>query len=238
MNKFRPTKGIEDIVKNFTPINSNYERITKMVNYAYKGLKNPEEGQHISDLTDLTSMRALRWVKLKMEETQEGRKILSEQPRITEETTNFKNLKEYPENTLGYSYYKYLSENNFTPDERPVARYIPDLELSYICQRYKETHDFYHILLGYGRTVPEELAVKWFESLHLRLPSSAIAALWGGLIVSFSSNINLVTKYLPHVIANAERSKFLLSVNYEKRLEQDINKLRDELNIVPLNKFL
>jgi ubiquinone biosynthesis protein COQ4 len=238
MNKLRPTRGIEDIIRNFTPINSNYERITKMFNYAVKGLREPEEGQHISNLTDLSSMRALRWIKVKMEETEEGRRILTEQPRITEETTNFKNLKNYPENTLGYSYYKYMSDNNFTPDERPVAKYIPDLELAYICQRYKETHDFYHTLLGYGRTVPEELAVKWFESLHLRLPSSAIASLWGGLIISFSSNLNLVSIYLPHVITNAERSKFLMGVYFEKRLEQDINKLRDELNIIPLNKFL
>jgi ubiquinone biosynthesis protein COQ4 len=238
MSRLRLTKGIDDIVKNFTPLTSNKDRLAKMLNYAVLGLKDPENGEHISRLTDLSSMRSLRWIKIKMEETEEGRLILKEQPRITEETSNFKNLKEYPHNTLGYAYYKYMNENNFTPDERPIAKYLPDLELAYICQRYKETHDFYHILLGYGRTIPEELAVKWFESLHLRLPSSAIASLWGGLIISFSANLNLISNYLPHVISNSEKSKFLLGIYFEKRLEQDINKLREELNIIPLDKFL
>jgi ubiquinone biosynthesis protein COQ4 len=238
MSKLRLTKGVDDLVKNFTPLNSNCERLSKMFNYAVRSLEDPENGEHISRLTDVTSMRSLRWIKVKMEETEEGRIILKEQPRITIETTNFKNLKNYPENTLGYAYYKYMSENNFTPDERPIAKYIPDLDLAYICQRYKETHDFYHTLLGYGRTVPEELAVKWFESLHLRLPSSAIASLWGGLIISFTANLHLISSFLPHVITNSEKSKFLLSIFYEKRLEQDLNKLREELNINPLNKFL
>jgi len=238
MSKLRLNRGTNDLIKNFTPLKSNYERVTKMFKYGVKGLTNPEDGEHISNFTDLSSMRVLKFLKVKMEETEEGRRILNEQPRITEESTNFENLKNYPENSLGYSYYKYMLENNFSPNERPIAKYIPDIELAYICQRYKETHDFYHTLLGYGRSVPEELAVKWFESLHLKLPSCAMAALWGGLIISFSSNLNLVSAYLPHVISNADKSRFLLAIYFEKRLEQDINKLREELNIIPLNKFL
>jgi len=108
-------------------------------------------------------MHPIRWNKLKIEETEEGRKILKLKPRVTEQSLNFPNLKDYKQNTLGYAYYKYMKENRFTPDDRPVAKYIPDDELAYVCQRYKETHDFYHVLHNYGRTVPDEIAVKWFE---------------------------------------------------------------------------
>ena len=46
---------------------------------------------------------------------------------------------------------------------RPVSKYVPDLQLAYILQRYKETHDMLHTLLGLDISVAEEIAVKWFE---------------------------------------------------------------------------
>jgi ubiquinone biosynthesis protein COQ4 len=230
----RVQKGVNDLVKNFNFIGSNQERVNKLFKYAVKAVKDPENGEHVSRLGDLTSMHTLRWIKIKMEETEEGQSILKEQPRITEETTNFQKLKEYPVNTLGYNYHKYMKENGFSPDERPVARYIPNMELAYICQRYKETHDFYHVLLNFGRSVPEELAVKWFEALHLRLPSSSIASLFGGFSLSignFAENLKLSYTYLPNVINNANNSKFIMGYYFEKRMEQDIDDLRKELNI-------
>lgn len=238
MKNFLSSKANYDLIKNFVPINSNFDRISTMVNCAIKGLNDPDDGSHISQLGDLSSLNTLRWIKLKMEQTEEGRRILELKPRVNETTTNFNELKDYDINSLGYNYYKYMSENNFTPNERPIAKYIPDLELAYICQRYKETHDFYHVLLGYGRTVMDEIAVKWFEGLHLRLPSSSYASLFGGLRLSFYDNLHLYSRYLPHIISNAEKSKFVLSFYYEERLKQDINLLRKKMIIIPLYKFL
>ena len=40
-----------------------------------------------------------------------------------------------------------MTRNGFKPSERPLVRYVDDLELAYVCQRYKEIHDFLHILL-------------------------------------------------------------------------------------------
>lgn len=223
-----------DIIKNFNPIYSNSIRIQKMIEYAINGIKDPEDGNHISNLTDLSSMHSVRWIKLKMEETEEGIKILKLKPRVTEQSLNFTNLKDYKQNTLGYAYYKYMKENQFTPDDRPVAKYIPDVELAYVCQRYKETHDFYHVLLNYGRSVPDEIAVKWFEALHLRLPSSSLAGIFGPLRLSPSENFNLYSKYLPNVITNSQNCKFIMGYYFEERMNQNIDELRKEINLIPL----
>jgi ubiquinone biosynthesis protein COQ4 len=224
-----------DIIKNYNPIYSNSDRILKMVSVALSGIKDPEDGNHISNLTDLSSLHSLRWIKLKMEETEEGRRILKLKPRVTEQTLNFNHLKEYKENTLGHAYYKYMSENQFTPDERPVAKYIPDVDLAYVCQRYKETHDFYHVLLNYGRSVPDEIAVKWFEALHLRLPSSSLAGIFGPLRLPPSEIFTLYSKYLPHVINNSQKCKFIMGYFFEERMNENIDKLRKEINLTPLH---
>jgi ubiquinone biosynthesis protein COQ4 len=228
---------LKDLIENFTPINSNKDRISKVLECSIQGLNDPDNGNHFSHLTDLTSLNTLRWIKLKMEDSEEGKRILTLKPRINEKIINFDVLKEYKTNTLGYHYYKYMTSNMFTPDERPIAKYLPDLDLAYVCQRFKETHDFYHVLLDYGRSVPHEIAVKWFEALHLRLPSSSLAGMFGCLKFSPGELLILYTKHLPHIILNAEKSKFVMSYFYEERLDQNIDDLRNEMNIVPLNKF-
>jgi ubiquinone biosynthesis protein COQ4 len=209
-----------------------------MLKSAVSGLFDPENGTHISELGDLSSMNTLRWIKTKMENDSVGKLILKEKPRIYESSVDLIKLSRYDKNTLGYSYYQYMSTNYFTPNERPVAKFIPDIELAYICQRYKETHDFYHVLLGYSPSVLHEIAVKWFEALHLRLPSSSIAGIFGCLRLNISDMILLYNRLLPHVIRNAEESKFLLNVYFENKLEEDIGKVRKELNIIPLNEFI
>lgn len=99
-----------DLIKNFTSVNSNNERLTKMFFSAVKGIQDPDDGTHISELGDLSSMNSLRWIKWKMEQNEEGRRILKEQPRITEQTVDFINLKNYDTNSLGYHYWRYMSE--------------------------------------------------------------------------------------------------------------------------------
>ena len=101
-----------------------------------------------------------------------------------------------------------MTQNGFRSDERPVVKYVQDVELAYIMQRYREIHDTLHVLLGYGVSVPEELAVKWYEMSVLGLPSSALASFFGPLNVLGSSIKNrdssdlvqMTGVFLPHVL--------------------------------------
>lgn len=36
--------------------------------------------------------------------------------------------------TFGFQYYLYMQDHGFSADERPLARYIPDVELAYVYQ--------------------------------------------------------------------------------------------------------
>jgi ubiquinone biosynthesis protein COQ4 len=235
VRNFTISQNNKDILKNFVLLpNSNIQRLNKMTQAAFRGFRDPEDADHVSNLGDLSSYHILKWWKIKLEDSEEGREILSLKPRVTSQTLNFEKLKKLPVNSLGYQYFKYMEINKFSPDERPLVKYIPDLELAYLLQRYKETHDFYHVLLNYGRTVVEEIAVKWFEGIHLRLPSSCLSGLFAPFSLSINDNINLYTKYLPHVIENADKSNFILKYYFENRIEQDLDDLRKEINITPL----
>ena len=49
-------------------------------------------------------------------------------------------------------------------------RFIDDEEKAFVFQRYKEIHDFWHVLVGLNTSVMEEIAVKHFEFAQTGLP--------------------------------------------------------------------
>ena len=140
-----------------------------------------------------------------------------------------------------------MLKNGFSSNDRPVCQVIQDVELAYVMQRYREIHDTIHVLLGYGVTVPEELAVKWFEMSTLGLPLGALSSISSPLILLNRSlkaqNTEPMTlyftKYLPHVnkcILNQKAlqssDSFLMNVYFEREFETDIGELRGRTGIV------
>ena len=115
-------------------------------------------------------------------------------------------------------------------------------------QRYREIHDSLHVLLGYGVSVPEELAVKWYEMSILGLPSSALSSFFGPLNVvaksirkrDSSELAQMTGVYLPHVLActrNKDKSEFFMNVYFEKEFETKTEHLRERLGIIKCNKL-
>ena len=84
---------------------------------------------------------------------------------MTAITWNQEKMLALPTDTFGYHYAKWMQSFGYSADERPVAKFVPDIELAYILQRYKEVHDTCHVLLNYNTSVEEEIAVKWFEMM-------------------------------------------------------------------------
>ena len=106
---------------------------------------------------------------------------MEDKPRVNSQTWNLEELLRLPEGTFGHEYAFFMTSHGYTSDERPLVKYVPDLEHAYILQRYKEVHDVAHVLLGYGTSVTEEIAVKWFEMMQTGLPMSALSAFVGPL---------------------------------------------------------
>ena len=140
-----------------------------------------------------------------------------------------------------------MLKHSFNSEDRPVAKYVQDLELAYIIQRYREIHDALHVLLGYDTSVSEELAVKWYEMSTLGLPSAALASFFGPANLLYTSLASrdtselklLNTVYLPHVLGCAKKkdSDFFMNIYFEKEFETDIDEMRERLGIVQLSEW-
>ena len=112
------------------------------------------------------------------------------------------------------------------------VRYIDDPELAYIMQRYRESHDFYHVLLGFGVSLPAELVVKWFELANFGLPVAALSGIFGPLRIEDSDERkNLWRTYGPWALRAGGKADCLISVYWEREWETPIAELRERLGV-------
>lgn len=223
------TKIHTDILKNMDLQNTSGSSRRKLIlESAINAFREPENGQHLSHLGDLTSYYALLRIRDKMTRSESGRRILKEQPRFTGDL-DFAALKLKP-NSLGAHYAQFMSTHSFRPEERPLVKHVPDYELAYIMQRYREVHDFLHVIVGCPSvSILDELYVKWFELIQLELPSAGMAVSFGSLLAR--EKIFEYWRTVGKVVDIANRAEFFLNIPIENHLEDDINEFRRRYNI-------
>lgn len=102
-----------------------------------------------------------------MEQSLSGQELLRTKPLITSASLNMPRLRQLSSDTLGRAYAEYVDSHHFSADERDHVRFINDSDLAYIVARYRQVHDFWHVLCDLPPTETGELALKWFEFRHV-----------------------------------------------------------------------
>lgn len=89
--------------------------------YAAVGaLSNPRRADLVSALGETTGMPALRAMRRAMQATEEGRAVLAERPRITNET--LERCRAMDRGSFGAAYADFMDRRGFEADERPIVR--------------------------------------------------------------------------------------------------------------------
>lgn len=172
------------------------------------------------------TVRALRRLHNRMLASPEGRDVLREKPRIS--AASAAHLSSLPENTFGRHYARFLARNRFSPDERPVTRFVADPELAYVAQRYRECHDLWHVLNDLPPTLLGEVTQKYFEAVHTRLPMTIAAAAVGQFRLRKSEQRERFTRELaPWAGRRARRCVDLMCIYYERHWDEDMDVLRE-----------
>lgn len=216
---------VQDILDRFESV-SGLQRLTGGAVSAVKALLFPNEGTHLSTFGELTSDAALAQISRRMREDPVGRIILIEQPRVRSPFVDFAHLRGLPQNTFGKQYIDMMDSSGLDPDCRPVVKHIQDLELAYVYQRYKEIHDFLHLILRRRTSVTEEIELKVFEFTQLRLLSAAAAACFGPLRLTPQQQLAFFSEHWITLQKKAEKSKFCMNVYYEQHFEEDMSEFR------------
>ncbi|XP_042855337.1 ubiquinone biosynthesis protein COQ4 homolog, mitochondrial-like [Penaeus japonicus] len=208
-----------------------FQKSLLTVGAAAAALLNPRRHDMVAVLGETTGHMALSRIYALMIEDEEGQQILKDKPRINSSTLDLPYLRKLPEGTLGHAYMKFLDDNEVTPDSRLPVQFVDDAELAYVMQRYREGHDLFHTVLGMPTNMLGEVAVKWIEGIQTGLPMCVGGAIFGPLRFRPKQRQKYISEFLPWAIRVGRSSKLLMNVYFEKRWEQPLSELRDELGI-------
>ena len=161
--------------------------------------------------------------------------LLKEKPVIDSSTLNLPLLRSLPKETLGKKYVDYMDDEGISADSRSPVRYVYNDELSYIMLRYRQVHDFLHVLTGLPITLPGEAGLKHFEWHHFKLPmcllSASVATLSPTVISRLDDHRFLQDRIIPWAARAAAASDFLLAVPFEQYVDEDVDAVRKRINL-------
>ncbi|KAM4634653.1 ubiquinone biosynthesis protein COQ4 homolog, mitochondrial [Polymixia lowei] len=196
-------------------------------------LQNPYRHDMVAVLGETTGHLSLINLRDRMRNDPEGYIILTERPRIRLSTLDLNKMASLPDGSFGREYLRFLENNRVTPDSRADVKFVDNEELAYVMQRYREVHDLLHTLLGMPTNMLGEVAVKWFEAAQTGLPMCILGAVLGPVRLNASRLQPLLTSLGPWALQNGRQARCVLSIFYERRWEQNLEDLRQELNIEP-----
>lgn len=218
----------------------------------------------LSILTQVSSGPSLAHLLESMRSTESGRRLLIERPSVNSATVDVAYLANLERGQFGREWIEWLKENGVGPDGRAEADYMSTSEHKYLIQRYRESHDFYHLLLRMPVTQLGETVVKYFEMAQMNMPVAGFAAAGGTLRILASSlsslpqpsqllsaalnrspasafshatpssdDLSALQTLIPWAMAVGRTSVPLISIEWERCWERNIDDMRREVGITP-----
>ena len=214
------------------------KRVAIALHSAATAFSDPTRADAVAALGEVTGHVALTNMYDKMMTDATGQRILRDRPIVSKATLPIDELIQSADDeckrmTFGKAYGAFLKGHGFDPDERDQVKFIPQPELAYIMLRYRQCHDYWHVLTGLPPTVLGELGLKWLELLQTGLPVAALSATVGSLRLTAEERDILTNHYLPWAVKMSQQSAYLMNVYYEQEFETDLSELRNRLCIEP-----
>ena len=186
----------------------------------------------VAALGETTGVGALEKLRAGMLAHPVGADILEQKPNLTTATLNLNSLRKLPKGTFGSAYVEWMDRYGYSPDGRPEVRYIEDKELAYIMQRYRQTHDFSHVLLNLPPTVMGEVVIKWYELAQTQLPMTFLSAMFGPLSVGPQEwRLLLQSGAFAWASKVGTDSDSMLCVRFEDHLDSSLEDVRALMNL-------
>ncbi len=142
-------------------------------------------------------------------------------------------LSALPSTTFGYAVYRHYTDYCLDVDLFP--RFQAEHPLEYLSLRSYHDHDLWHVLLGYGTRVEEELAIQAFNVAQFRSPLGALI-ISGGLLHLLGRNPELGVVALKNVSDGYLRGRhagFLLGLKLEDMFAFPLDHVRQICGLNP-----
>ncbi|CCD24134.1 ubiquinone biosynthesis protein COQ4 NDAI_0C04750 [Naumovozyma dairenensis CBS 421] len=231
LKKLRNSRPMEPRYEGHVPLYL-HEKLLLFLSSGISSFLHPENGMNIVKLGEATAIPPfLESLKRTMLSDETGRRILRDKPYVHTSILHFDKLSKLPENSFGYTFYKWCQTEKVSPDTRAPVTYIDDPIHAFIFQRYRQCHDFYHALVNMPIIIEGEITIKALEGANMGVPMAILGAIFAPLRLKPIQRKRLREIYLPWAVKTGLNCKPLVNVYWEELLEKDVNELREELGI-------
>jgi ubiquinone biosynthesis protein COQ4 len=158
---------------------------------------------------------------------EDTRRLLEERPTLQGPDLDLDALAALRDGTLGSELARYFRDNGIAPF---VTVFAIETDVDYLCKRYRETHDLFHVITGYATDEPGEMELQAFVLGNLAIRHAA-------LILAFSiprrvaqhglGDLGGYLRRLRGAYDRGRRSRELLSVRYESLWERPVSALAE-----------
>ena len=162
-------------------------------------------------------------------ESPEGRQLLDERPTLQGRELDLEALARLPEGTLGHEFMRYFRNNGIEPF---ITAFPVESDVDYLGKRYRETHDLFHVITGYGTDEPGEMELQAFVLGNLGVRQAVLIlaySLSGWVRHKGFKGLGAYLGRLRAAYRRGSRSRELLSVRYEKLWDQPVSVLAELL---------
>lgn len=156
----------------------------------------------------------------------DGLELMREQPAIDSRDVDFDALRALPADTLGGAYVRFLDEHGLDPDLFRAPPGMPRA-VAYLSQRFRQSHDLWHVLTGYRTDVPGELSVLAFSWAQTGMPAVRLIVLAGAL----RHGNPRIWREIVRAYRRGQRARFLGNQRWEAMWERPLAEVRADLNL-------
>lgn len=172
----------------------------------------------------------------RMAASSSGRQIIRKMPRVTKDRILSYNLHLLPSNSFGNQFICFMRENGFDQEIVPPPLLpFENVLTSYAKIRWRETHDYRHILTGFSASLADEAIIAAFQFGNIH-------NLWSFLVMIIApflswKQLNPFKQWYRMIEAckAGQDAVCLGSVDYEGEFETPINQLRIKWKIKDLS---
>lgn len=193
---------------------------------------NPEAGALLNTALD---MGAYERQAARMARDPAARRILDERPSLSAADLDLERLAACAPGSLGRALADYYEANGIAPFE---TRQAAERAVDYLSKRYRETHDIFHVVTGYGTDVVGEMELQAFvmgnlghRSPRLMLPLGFVGARLSDDFVGASRDpvrVGILEYYrrIWAAFRRGQRSTPLLDLRFEDHWDTPVVALR------------
>jgi ubiquinone biosynthesis protein COQ4 len=172
-----------------------------------------------------------------------GERLLAERHAILDVLKDRERLLAMPEGSLGHTYARFALDKGLFPEKLAAivreARaasggVVPDAseEVAYLHDRYRDLHDLWHVLVGYGTDMAGEYALIAFQTRQTGYRSMAVGTFFSLSSTAIRGRWDLWATWFEGRRRGA-RAPYLMAQDWERLLPMPLAAVREELNLNP-----